>query len=70
MLWVAGAGVHHQWHPPTRLDPDRRVEIVANARRFRERWGTWPMTGWLDELAAAGVVRWDRAADLLDLVAP
>ncbi|HEU4842346.1 MAG TPA: glycosyltransferase [Ilumatobacteraceae bacterium] len=70
LLWVAGAGVYHQWHPPTRLDPARRDEIVANARRFRERWGTWPMTGWLDELAAAGVVRWDPAADLLELVAP
>ena len=41
--------------------PTARAEIVANARRFHERWGTWPMTGWLDELAAAGAVRFDPA---------
>ena len=70
LLWVAGAGVYHQWHPPTRLDPDRRDEIVANARRFHDRWGTWPMVGWLDELAAAGTVRFDAAADVLEAVGP
>ena len=40
LLWVAGALVYHQWHPPTRLDPSRTPEIVANARRFRAALGS------------------------------
>jgi N-acetylglucosaminyl-diphospho-decaprenol L-rhamnosyltransferase len=68
LLWVAGATAYHQWHPPSRLDPARLPEIVANARRFHSRWGRWPMVGWLDELAAAGTVRFDAAADVLEVV--
>jgi N-acetylglucosaminyl-diphospho-decaprenol L-rhamnosyltransferase len=69
LLWARGALVHHQWHPPTRLDPARTGEIVANAHRFHARWGTWPMRGWLDELDAAGAVRFDPSADRLEVTA-
>jgi GT2 family glycosyltransferase len=68
LLWVAGATAYHQWHPPSRLDPARLPEIVANARRFRTRWGRWPMAGWLADLAAAGAVRFDPGADVLEVV--
>jgi len=68
LLWVAGALAYHQWHPPSRLDPSRTGEIVANARRFRDRWQQWPMRGWLDELATIGAVRFDPVADVLEEV--
>lgn len=67
LLWTRGATAYHQWHPPTRLDPSRAAEIVANARRFRDRWGSWPMRGWLDELAALGTLRFDPSNDVLEL---
>jgi GT2 family glycosyltransferase len=68
LLWVAGALAYHQWHPPTRLDPGRAAEIVANARRFHRRWGSWPMLGWLEELAASGAVTFDPDGDVLEVV--
>ena len=68
LLWVAGALAYHQWHEPTRLDPTRTADIVANARRFHRRWQRWPMEGWLRELAAAGAVRFDPSAGELEEV--
>ena len=38
-----------------------RADILRNGALFAERWGWWPMRGWLDELAALGLVR--RTAD-------
>ncbi|MEE6274401.1 hypothetical protein V2J56_13715 [Georgenia sp. MJ206] len=35
--------------------------MVANANAFHERWGWWPMEGWLTELADAGVAALDPA---------
>jgi hypothetical protein len=31
------------------------ADIVRNANRFRERWGWFPMRGWLDAFAARGL---------------
>ena len=68
LLWLPGALAYHQWHAPTRRDPARTSEIVANARRFRKRWGSWPMSGWLADLAEDGVVRFDPEGDVLEIV--
>jgi N-acetylglucosaminyl-diphospho-decaprenol L-rhamnosyltransferase len=70
LLWVAGAIAYHQWHPASRLDAERVAEIVANARRFHDRWGRWPMVGWLRELASAGAVHFDAGAGKLEVVGP
>jgi len=59
IVWLGGATAYHQWHPPTRLRPERVAEIVSNAQRFQRRWGIWPMRGWLAELEAEGLVRFD-----------
>lgn len=64
--WIGGALAFHQHHPPTRLRPEGIPALVANARRYRERWGEWPAKGWLAELGAAGLVEWDEAADRLE----
>lgn len=65
--WVGGADAHHQHHPPSREVPGRAAEIVRNALLFRRRWGWWPMAGWLEDLARAGVVEFDPAAEVLRL---
>jgi N-acetylglucosaminyl-diphospho-decaprenol L-rhamnosyltransferase len=56
-LWmVAGAWAYHQHHPPT---PERDIaNVVANARRFHARWGSWPMSDRLARWAADGMIDW------------
>lgn len=47
---------HHGVHKPPLNHFDA---IIANARRFHERWGTWPMEGWLGAFAAGGLLDWE-----------
>lgn len=60
---VADAEVFHQhhdvWEPPVQ----QLHATLANCRRFRAKWGWWPMGGWLAELAELGLVTWDPDAD-------
>lgn len=53
------ARAYHQWH--TSYDPplNHLVSIIANAKRFKERWGTWAMVGWLKQFANAGYITID-----------
>ena len=54
--WVGGAPAYHQHHPVD--DPPRQhvADIVRNSNRFHERWGFFPMSGWLDAFEAEGLV--------------
>ena len=67
LAWVGGALAFHQHHPPTRL----------RAGRASRRWSRTPAAtasagasgrrrGWLEELAAAGLVGWDEEAGTLE----
>lgn len=56
MWWTRRAGVFHQWHPVSSPPVEHVDDIVANANRFRDRWGWYPMTGWLDRFAELGLV--------------
>ncbi|MBS2939769.1 glycosyltransferase family 2 protein [Nocardioides sp. J2M5] len=59
-LGVLGtARAYHQHHPVSSPPVEHVDDILRNGRRFRDRWGTWPMTGWLDELEQMGLVRQD-----------
>ena len=67
LLWVAGAlGVP----PVAPADPPRPRPRATRSSptpvASTTAVGTWPMAGWLDELAAAGAVRFDPAADVLE----
>ncbi len=55
--WVGGALARHQWHPVE--DPPVRhlADVVRNANLFRERWGWFPMEGWLEAFERAGLAR-------------
>ncbi|MCZ4521970.1 galactosyltransferase-related protein [Rhodococcus ruber] len=56
LRWVGGAHAYHQWHAVSDPPVEHLDDIVANARRFFDRWGRWPMIGWLDAFAARGLI--------------
>jgi N-acetylglucosaminyl-diphospho-decaprenol L-rhamnosyltransferase len=54
--WLGSARASHQHHPVEK-PPVRHVEaILRNGRVFRDRWGHWPMTGWLADFERLGLV--------------
>ncbi|GAA1421440.1 glycosyltransferase family 2 protein [Agrococcus citreus] len=56
MAWVGSARAFHQHHPIE--DPPRRHldAILRNGALFHDRWGSWPMRGWLDAFVDEGLV--------------
>lgn len=56
---LADARVVHQHHPSASPPVQHLDAIVANARVFHDKWGRWPMRGWLAAFAASGLIRWD-----------
>jgi hypothetical protein len=61
LWWVPQAVAYHQHHVTYDPPVQHLRDIVANARRFRTKWGVWPMGGWLETFADHGLVRWDAA---------
>jgi GT2 family glycosyltransferase len=59
LWWLGGAPAYHQWHPVSDPPVEHLVDIVRNANRFRERWGWFPMQGWLNAFATQGLARPD-----------
>lgn len=56
LQWVGGAHAYHQWHPAG-TPPWRHLDdILRNGALFAERWGEWPMRGWIDAFVDAGAV--------------
>ena len=54
--WLGTARAYHQHHPVEK-PPVRHLEaILRNGRVFRDRWGHWPMTGWLADFERLGLV--------------
>lgn len=60
LYFLGGAIACHQYHET--FDPPLQhfEDIIANANRFRRKWGFWPMSGWLDQFAQAGLIAWQR----------
>lgn len=66
MWWIGGAIAYHQWHPVSDPPVEHLDDIVRNANLFEQRWGWFPMEGWLDEFARRGLAartasRWEVA---------
>ena len=59
LYWVGGADAFHQHHevesPPLR----HLASIVRNANHFHERWGWFPMEGWLGAFERLGLAERD-----------
>ncbi|MCH1868718.1 glycosyltransferase family 2 protein [Nocardioides sp. CFH 31398] len=59
--WVGDAPAYHQHHPVSDPPVEHVDDILRNGRLFAERWGWWPMAGWLEALAGRGLVEPDGA---------
>lgn len=57
--WVGGAWAYHQYHHTQNPPIQHVASIIRNARIFQERWGWWPMHGWLQAFAEMGLVTYD-----------
>ncbi|MBL4678153.1 MAG: hypothetical protein JKY70_18390 [Mucilaginibacter sp.] len=61
-----GAKAYHQHHKSYSPPINHISDIVVNARRFYEKWKTWPMEGWLHTFTAMGLIKWeDNLIELL-----
>ena len=58
----------HQWHPVHQPPLQHFDDIVANARRFRAKRGSWPMGYWLDQFERDGFIH--RGRDIAVLRRP
>jgi GT2 family glycosyltransferase len=56
---VGGACVLHQHHDSFEPPLQQLRATIRNARRFHQKWGDWPMQGWLEAFRDLGLVEWD-----------
>jgi N-acetylglucosaminyl-diphospho-decaprenol L-rhamnosyltransferase len=56
LTWVGGAAAFHQWHPTSNPPRQHLDDILRNGRLYAERWGRWPMDGWLHGFADEGLI--------------
>jgi len=59
LWWVGGAPAHHQYHRTTSPPVEHLDDILRNAKIFHDRWGWWPMSGWLHDFEQLGLIRRD-----------
>ncbi|MFZ3452206.1 glycosyltransferase family 2 protein [Arthrobacter sp. 7Tela_A1] len=57
LAWIGAARAYHQWHPTQDPPVQHLADIVRNANLFHERWGTWPMGGWLEGFRNLGLIQ-------------
>ncbi|MDQ6850176.1 MAG: glycosyltransferase family 2 protein [Actinomycetota bacterium] len=62
-LILGGAMAYHQWHPTSDPPLQHLDDILRNGRIYRDRWGRWPMPGWLARFAELGLITRDAGAD-------
>ncbi|MFG2749519.1 glycosyltransferase family 2 protein [Streptomyces xanthophaeus] len=63
LWWVGGAPAYHQHHP-TQDPPVQHIDdILRNGALYKDRWGNWPMEGWLRDFEARGLARYLPATD-------
>jgi GT2 family glycosyltransferase len=57
--WTGSARAYHQHHEVHDPPIEHVDDILRNGRIFHDRWGWWPMTGWLEEFEERGLVERD-----------
>lgn len=70
LAWLPAAVAYHQHHETFDPPLQHLDSIVANATRFRAKWGTWPMEGWLRTFDRLGLVRFDPDATAIEVRRP
>ena len=58
---TAAARAYHQHHPVSSPPVEHLHDVLRNGRLFCDRWGEWPMRGWLEQFERRGLVRRDGA---------
>lgn len=66
LWWLGSARAYHQHHAVSSPPVEHLEAILRNGRLFHERWGEWPMVGWLTAFEERGLVRRDGDAWVLD----
>ncbi|MDD7961438.1 glycosyltransferase family 2 protein [Microbacterium thalli] len=56
LVWVGGADAYHQYHETSSPPWQHLDDILRNGALFAEKWGAWPMGGWLAAFAEAGAI--------------
>lgn len=59
--WVGAARAYHQYHPTQSPPVGHLRDILRNGAIFHDRWGRWPMEGWLEAFEREGLV--ERVGD-------
>lgn len=62
------ATVFHQHHGVCKPPLNHFAAIVENAKIFRERWGVWPMEGWLNAFTQRGLIDFDPGCPTLHVI--
>lgn len=68
LYWVGGALAWHQHHPMYAPPWPHFDAIIANARRFYQRWERWCMDYWLNQFCEAGAIQWSPNGNHLEVL--
>lgn len=68
LIWVPQALAFHQFHTSVVPPWHNFKSIIYNAKVFYERWGEWPMGGWLQIFADEGYINWTLTGDRLEVI--
>ena len=69
LLWCRGARAYHQYHPHYMPPVHHLDSVLANARRFRAKWGHFTMEHWLRAFEMMGLIE-KRGSDYARLRDP
>lgn len=69
LLWCRGARAYHQYHPHHMPPVHHLDSVIANARRFRDKWGHHTMDHWLRAFELMGLIE-KRGCDYVRLRDP
>ncbi len=61
--WLGSARAYHQHHHVSSPPVEHLDAILRNGRTYHQRWGEWPMLGWLRAFEERGLVRHDSDRD-------
>ncbi len=68
-LWFGGSAVaFHQFHPSSSPPTQHLDSICRNATVYYDKWGEWPMGGWLQAFVDLGLIAWRPSANAITVV--
>ncbi|MCL7945397.1 galactosyltransferase-related protein [Marinobacter sp. ATCH36] len=68
LAWCGNALALHQHHPMHSPPLDRFDDILGNAIRFHDKWGSWCMEYWLDYFVDYGLIEWSSTTASIKVI--